>query len=100
MIRILVAFLLQYSTNVIFIAVDYQIIYSDHINAFYGTLLIIDFIQFVYFARKYYLHLKSREKEFRLFYFDRKDYLNSKYLRIHFKIATILVGIALFFFTL
>ena len=61
--------------------------------------LIVDFIQFVFSSRKFYLHLKSREKEIQLFYFDNKAYLDSKYLRIHFKITTILVGIALFFFT-
>ena len=54
----------------------------------------------MHYARKFYLHLKSREKEIRLFYFDKKAYLDMKYLRIHFKIATILVGIALFFSTL
>ena len=44
------------------------------------------------------LHLKSREKEIQLFYFDKKP--DSKYLRVHFKIATILVATALFFLTL
>ena len=63
-------------------------------------LIQLRIIQFVYYARKFYLHLKSREKEIRLFYFDKKAYLDSKYLRIHFKIATILVGIAIFFFNL
>ena len=60
-IRALVNFLLQYSTNVIFILVD-QIIYCDLVNILYDILPIIDFIQFVYYARKFYLHLKSREK--------------------------------------
>ena len=99
-IRVLVAFLLQYSINFISIPVDYQTIYYDLVNFLYGIFPIIDFIKFVYYARKFYLHLKSREKEIRLFYFDKKAYLDSKYLRIHFKIATILVGIALFFFSL
>ena len=58
----------------------------------------------MHYARKFYLiynlNLKSREKEIPLFYFDKKAYLDNKYLRIHFKIATILVGIALFFSTL
>ena len=61
---------------------------------------ILDFIQFIYYSRRFYRHLKSREKEIRLFYFDRKAYLDSRYLRIHFMVATILVIIALFFFTL
>ena len=62
--------------------------------------LIIDFIQFVFYSKKFYLHLKSREREFKFSYFNRRPYLDSKNLRIHFKIATILVGIALFFFSL
>ena len=62
--------------------------------------LVLDLIQFVFYSRKFYLHLKSREKEIKLFYFDERAYLESKYLLIHFKIATILVGIALFFFTI
>ena len=77
-----------------------QPIYYYLDSVIYGIVPIIDLIQFVYYARKLYLHLKSREKEIQLFYFDKKAYLDSKYLRIHFKIATILVGIALFFSTL
>ena len=96
-IRILVAFLFQYPVP---LSLDNQIIYSFLTYAIYGIFPIIDLIQYVYYARKFYLHLKSREKEIRLFYFDKKAYLDSKYLRIHFKIATILVGIALFFDTL
>ena len=96
-IRILVVLLVQYSIP---FSLDYQIIYSFLTCAIYAIFPIIDLLQFVYFARKFYLHLKSREKEIRLFYFDKKAYLDSKYLRIHFKIATILVGTALFFSTL
>ena len=99
-IRAFVQFLLRFPNNFISIPLDYQIIYRDLVNAFYGIFPFIDFIQFVYFARKFYSHLKSREKEIRLFYFDKEAYLDSKYLRIHFKIATILVGIALLFSTL
>ena len=62
--------------------------------------LILDFIQFIYYATRFYLHLKSRENEIRLFYFDRKAYLDSRYQRIHFMVATIFVVVALFFFTL
>ena len=96
-IRILVIFLVQYPIP---ISLDYQIIYSFLIYALHGIFSITDFIQYVYYARKFYSHLKSREKEIRLFYFDETAYLDSKYLRIHFKIATILVVNALFFSTL
>ena len=96
-IRILVVLVVQYPIP---FSLDYQIIYSCLTCAFYGIFPFIDLIQYVYYARKFYLHLKSREKEIRLFYFDKKAYLDSKYLRIHFKIATILVVNALFFSTL
>ena len=51
------------------IFVYYQTIYIDLNSIVCGILPIIDFIQCVYYARKFYLHLKSREKD-----------LNSKYL--------------------
>ena len=79
---------------------DYRIIYYYLVNVIYAIVPIVDLIQFVYYAWKFYLHLKSREKEIQLFYFDKKAYLDSKFLRIHFKIATILVVNALFFSTL
>ena len=85
-IRILVLFLLQYPIP---LSLDNQIIYSFLTYAIFTIFTVIDYIQFVYYARKFYLHLKSREKEIRLFYFDKKAYLDSKYLRIHFKVATI-----------
>ena len=72
-----------------------NLVYSLLVGSFY----IFDFIQFVYFSRRFYLHLKSREKEIRLFYFDRKAYLDSKFIRIHFQVATTMVVISLFFFT-
>ena len=62
-----------------------------------GLTFIVDYIQYVYYSRKFYLHLKSREKEIRLFYFDKRAYLDIKFIRFHFKIATILVSLALFF---
>ena len=99
-IRALVVFLLEYCVLFVSISADYQTMYSNFVLVLFCFVPIIDFILFVYYARKFYLHLKSREKEIRLFYFDKKAYLDSKYLRIHFKIATILVVIALFFTTL
>ena len=99
-IRSLVVFLVIYSINCISIPVVYEIIFYDPVNAFLGIFPIIDIIEFVYYTRKFYLHLKSREKEIRLFYFDKKASLDNKFLRIHFKIATILVVNALFFSTL
>ena len=99
-IRALVVFVIQCSTLTNLIPLDYQTSYDCFTDILLLIFPIIEFIQFVYYARRFYLHLRSREKEIRLFYFDKKAYLDSKYLRIHFKIATILVGIALFFYTL
>ena len=62
-------------------------------------LHIFDYLQFIYYSRRFYLHLKSRENEIRLFYFDKQAYLESKFWRKHFKVATIFVVVALFFFT-
>ena len=64
-----------------------------------ASFYLFDFIQFVYYTRRFYLFLKSREQEIRLFYFYRKACLDSRNLRIHFLIASILVGFTLFFFT-
>lgn len=62
-------------------------------------LHIFDYLQFIYYSRRFYLHLKSRENEIRLFYFDKQAYLESRFWRKHFKISTIFVVVALFFFT-
>ena len=99
-IRALVIFLIQYSSFANLIPLDYQTLYEWFTDFPLLIFPIIDLIQFVYYARRFYLQLRSREKEIKLFYFDKKAYLDSKYIRIHFKIATILVGIALFFYTL
>ena len=99
-IRALVLFVMQFPEFTNLIPLDYQLSYDCFTDIILVIFPIIDFIQFVYYARRFYLHLRSREKEIRLFYFDKKAYLDSKYLRIHFKVATILVGTALFFYTL
>ena len=76
----------------------YKILLSFICKYMYSSFTIFDLIQFVYSSRKFYLHLKSREKEIKLFYFDNTAYQESKHIRIHFMIATILVTISLFFF--
>ena len=63
---------------------------------FFGGLVVIyetlDLITYMLYSRRFYLHLKSRELEAKLF-MDREKYIENKYLRIHFKVATILVAI-------
>ena len=99
-LRTSIVFLFLCPLTFISISLGYQTLYIDLASLLFGILAIIDLTQFVCYARKFYLHLKSREKEIRLFYFDEKAYLDSKLIRIHFKITTIFVGIAIFFFTL
>ena len=59
-----------------------------------------DFVQYVYYSKRFYSHLKSREKEIRLFYYDKDAYLYHRWIRIHFLVGNILVTNALFLFTL
>ena len=76
-IRALVVFLLEYAVVFVSISADYQTIYRNFVIVIFSIFSIIDYIQFVHYARKFYFHLKSREKEIRLFYFDKKAYLDS-----------------------
>ena len=59
----------------------------------------IDLVTYVIFSRRFYLHLKNRRLEAKLFY-DEEKYLEYNYLCIHFKIATIIVATALFLYTI
>ena len=70
--------------------------FTQFIGAFFVTF---DFIQYVRYSKEFYAHLKSREKEARLFY-NRRTYLENKDIRLHFKFATALVVIGLFFYLL
>ena len=99
LLRVFVITTISYFTVVGFPWHDYYSLFVFVFIIVFGFVYIFDFIQYSHFARKFYLHLKSREKEIRLFYFDKKAYLDSRFLRIHFQIATSLVTITLFFFT-
>ena len=83
-----------------YLSYEYDHTFLFFAKSIFGFIFIFDFMQYVYYSRIFYLHLKSREKEIRLFYFDKKAYLDIRNTRIHFMVATILVGFALFFFTL
>ena len=81
---------------------DIHIIYSIHetlSSAIQSLFAVVDFITYIVYSRRFYQHLKSRELEAR-FIMDSEDYMERRYVRIHFKIATILVTIAFFFHTL
>ena len=57
----------------------------------------IDTVMYLLYSRRLYQHLKSRELEAKLF-MDRQQYLAARSLRVHFKVATILVTLALVFY--
>ena len=79
---------------------EYDILDDMLVYVITMCLYIFDFIQYVYYSKRFYSHLKSREKEIRLFYFDKEAYIRSRGIRIHFLICNILVINALFLYTL
>ena len=68
-------------------------------NALVVAANLSDFIMYLIHSRRLYTHLKSRVNEARLFK-DRVDYRTEKRLCLHYKIATILVTIALFCYSI
>ena len=58
-----------------------------------------DLTIYIVYSRRFYQHLKGRELEAKLF-MDRNRYVERMSVRIHFKVATILVTIAFFFIAL
>ena len=70
------------------------------LDIFFTFSYVFDFIQYVHYCLKFYSHLKSREKEIRLFYFDKEAYLYSRWIRIHFLVSNVLVTSALLLLTL
>ena len=71
----------------------YQHTYSSIYWITRVTFEIIDLFTYVKYSKRFYLHLKSRVLEAKLFY-DKRQYLQNSYICHHFKIATILVVIA------
>ena len=58
--------------------------------------MLFEYIHYLKYSRRFYLLLKGIELENK-FSLDREKYLESKFVRIHFKVSTILVAIGLFF---
>ena len=79
---------------------EYRGLANVLLNIFFTFSYVFDFIQYVYYSKRFYSHLKSREKEIRLFYFDKEAYLYSRWIRIHFLVSNVLVTSALLLFTL
>ena len=70
------------------------------LDFFYMFFYVFDLIQYVHYSKRFYSHLKSREKEIRLFYFDKEIYIYHRSIRIHFLVSTIMVTNAFVLFTL
>ena len=86
--------------SIIYMSNEYRLLAYMMLSVILISFFAFDFIQYVYYSKRFYSHLKSREKEIRLFYFDREAYIQSKNIRMHFCIATTLVASALFISTL
>ena len=74
---------------------EFQTLY----NAAFALVLLIDFVLYLLYSRRFYKHMKSREIEAKLFK-DRKSYLAERSIRRHFKVSSILVAVAFFCFSI
>ena len=77
------------------ISPDYRGLANVLLDIFFLFFYVLDFIQYVHYSKRFYSHLKSREKEILLFYFDKEAYLNIRRIRKHFHVGYTLVTIAL-----
>ena len=99
---IVIRALIVYVSNLMILI--YTLKYGDIIPMFFydGLFVIyamIDLTTYLLYSRRFYIHLKSRESEAVLSH-EKEKYLEYKYLRTHFKVATIIVAIALIFYNL
>ena len=74
-----------------------KLLYVFFIVNMFTLIVIFDFITYLMYSIRFYKHLKSRELEAKLF-MDKSTHIENKSVRIHFKIATILVATALFIY--
>ena len=75
-------------------SIGWHDIICNTIEAIYMFVSVSDLIIYLVYARRLYIQLKSRETEAR-WCKDRAEYRNARSLRLHYKIATILVAIAM-----
>ena len=69
--------------SIIYMSNEYRLLAYMMLSVILISFFAFDFIQYVYYSKRFYSHLKSREKEIRLFYFDREAYIQSKNIRMH-----------------
>ena len=61
------------------------------------VLQVLDLVIYLKYSHRFYLHLKARELEAKLFY-DKQNYFENRSIRIHFLVASIIVSVAFFFY--
>ena len=89
------AFLLFEATNIPYYKLEIVFLFNVITELFF----LLDYVLYILYARRFYKHLKSRETEARLFK-DRASYRSERGIRLHFKVASILITIAISFFIL
>ena len=65
----------------------------------WAVLYSSDLVLYIFYARIFYKHLKSRETEARLFK-DRTSYRSERCIRIHFKVASIIIALGISFYVI
>ena len=65
----------------------------------YALLYSSDLVLYILYAHRFYKHLKSRETEARLFK-DRATYVSERFIRIHFKVASIIIALGISFYVI
>ena len=61
------------------------------------SFYVFEYVMYLKYARQFYLHLKSREEEIRLHYYDEPAYRHSRFVRKYFSHSITFVAISLFF---
>ena len=96
-VRCVVATILSFleTTNFPYYEIELGFLYTVVVDLFFT----LDFGLYLLYARRFYKHLKSREIEAKLFK-DEITYRNEKMLCLHFKVASILIIVAILFFVI
>ena len=64
---------------------------------FFAILFVSDYVIYLAYSHRFYLHLKSRQKE-AFYFYDQEKYREERNICLHFKYTTIIVAIGLFLY--